>query len=92
MRRPDDQIVHGRRQPIAPIYRVVYIDNMRVDKVASHRNVMLVAGQQGDNKMEVSGFRISTAEQGTAAFDQLLRRRKIKLAHDTWQYQVLLGT
>lgn len=70
----DDQLVVWRTQPISPVYPVVYIDGMHVDKVSSDRNVMLVAGRRADGVMEILGFCISTGEQCRALLSDLHRR------------------
>jgi len=52
-----------RRQPIDPVYRVVYIDGMHVNVIGGDRTVMLVVGQRDDGTLEVLGFCVSTGEQ-----------------------------
>jgi putative transposase len=74
MRWLDDQLAHWRRQPIAPIYSVVYIDGMHVHRVGSDRNVMLVAGRRFDGVLEILGFCVSTGEQCTEVLADLRRR------------------
>lgn len=52
-----------RRQPIEPVYRVVYIDGMHVNVLGGDRNVMLVTGEREGGGLEVLGFCVSTGEQ-----------------------------
>jgi putative transposase len=74
MRWLDKQLALWRTQPIAPIYPVLYVDGMHVDKVGSDRNVMLVAGRRADGVLEVLGFCVSTGEQCTPLLADLRRR------------------
>jgi putative transposase len=74
MRWLDDQLALWRSEPIAPIYPVVYLDGMHVDRVGSDRTVMLVAGRRSDGVMEVLGFGVSTGEQCRTLLSDLRRR------------------
>ena len=74
MRWLDQQLVLWRTQPIPPIYPVVYIDGMHVDRVGADRNVMLVAGRRADGVLDVLGFCVSTGEQCTTLLADLRRR------------------
>jgi len=70
----DTQLVLWRSQAIQPVYPVVYIDGMHVDKVGSDRTVMLVAGMREDKVLEVLGFCVSTGEQCGELLEDLRRR------------------
>jgi len=70
----DTQLVLWRSQAIRPVYPVVYIDGMHVDKVGSDRTVMLVAGMREDQVLEVLGFCVSRGEQCTDLLEDLRRR------------------
>ena len=74
MRWLDDQLVQWRRQPIKPVYPVVYIDGMHVDVRGQDRMVMLVIGQRQDSVTEVLGFCVSTGEQCKALLQDLRAR------------------
>jgi putative transposase len=74
MRWLDEKLAQWRRQPLAPIYAVVYIDGMRVKERGAGRNVMLVAGRRCDGVLEVLGFCVSTGEQCTDLLADLRRR------------------
>jgi len=74
MRWLDKQLAAYRGQPIAPIYRVVYIDGMHVGVLGGDRIVMLVAGQREDGELDVLGFCVSTGEQCTELLQDLRRR------------------
>lgn len=63
MRWLDGQLAGYRRQPVADVYRVVYIDGMHVDVVGGDRMVMLVTGARHDGRKEVLGFCTGTGEQ-----------------------------
>lgn len=74
MRWLDGQLGLWRSQAIRPVYPVVYIDGMHVDKVGSDRMVMLVAGMREDQGLEVLGFCVSRGEQCTDLLEDLRRR------------------
>ena len=74
MRWLDDQRTHWRRQPIQPIYQVVYVDGMHVHVLDQDRLVMLVAGQPQDGPLQVLGFCVSTGEQCRELLKDLRRR------------------
>jgi putative transposase len=74
MRWLDQELTCWRQQPIAPIYPVVYIDGMHVDRIGSDRTVMLVAGRREDGLVEVLGFCVSAGESCTALLAELRRR------------------
>jgi transposase-like protein len=74
MRWLDEQLALWRTQPISPVYTVVYIDGMHVDRVGSDRNVMLVAGRRTDGVMEILGFCVSTGEQCRTLLSDLRQR------------------
>ena len=63
MRWLDEQLALWRGQPIAPVYRVVYIDGMHVDILGGDRMVMLVTGVRDEGRKEVLDFCVSTGEQ-----------------------------
>ena len=63
MRWLDEQLAGYRRQPVADVYRVVYIDGMHVDVVGGDRMVMLVMGLRDDGGKDVLGFCTGTGEQ-----------------------------
>ena len=56
MRWVDDALNAWRKQPIEPIYTVVYIDGMHVNRVGSDRTVMIATGLREDGVLEVLGF------------------------------------
>jgi len=70
----DGELAGWRTQPIAPIYKVVYVDGMHVDVVGGDRTVMLVSGQREDAALEVLGFCVSTGEQSVELLADLRRR------------------
>jgi len=63
MRWLDEELAQYRSQPIANVYRVVYIDGMHVDVCGQDRMVMLVMGPSVSGRTEVLGFCTSTGEQ-----------------------------
>ena len=74
MRWLDGELAAWRNQPIRPIYPVVYIDGMHVDRVGSDRVVMLVAGSREDGLLEVLDFAVSAGESCTELLANLRRR------------------
>jgi len=56
MRWIDDVLNTWRKQPIEPIYTVVYIDGMHVNRVGSDRTVMIATGLREDGVLDVLGF------------------------------------
>jgi len=74
MRWLDDRLALWRKQPISPVYTVVYIDGMHVNMVGGDRNVMLVAGRRHDGVMEILGFCVSTGERCRTLLSDLRRR------------------
>jgi putative transposase len=74
MRWLDDQLALWRTQPIAAVYKVVYIDGMHVDVVGGDRMVMLAAGQGDDGKLDVLGFCVSRGEQCAELLWDMRRR------------------
>ena len=74
MRWLDEQLAAWRQRSIEPIYRVVYIDGMHVDVVGGDRNVMLVAGQRDDGRLDVLDFCVSTGERCRELLADLRRR------------------
>jgi len=74
MRWLDGRLTLWRSQAIRPVYPVVYIDGMHVDKVGSDRTVMLVAGMREDKVLEVLGFCVSSGEQCSELLEDLRRR------------------
>jgi transposase-like protein len=58
-----EQLDGWRKQPIEPVYPVVHIDGMHVNVMGGDRNVMLVAAEREQGKMEVLGFCLSTGER-----------------------------
>ena len=62
MRWTDDALKAWRKQPIEPIYTVVYIDGMHVNRIGSDRTVMLATGIREDGVMEVLGFCVGQGE------------------------------
>jgi len=74
MRWLDDRLATWRSQPIAPVYKVVYVDGMHVDVVGGDRVIVLVVGERDDGRLDVLGFCISTGEQCTELLGDLRRR------------------
>jgi transposase-like protein len=70
----DGQLTQWKRQPIAPIYSVVYIDGMHVNRLGEDRNVLLVAGRRTDGHMEVLGFGLSRGEECRTLLADLRQR------------------
>jgi putative transposase len=70
----DEQLAQWRRQPIAPIYSVVYIDGMHLDRVGEDRNVLLVAGRRADGVMDILGFGLSRGEECRTLLADLRQR------------------
>jgi putative transposase len=77
MRWTDDALKAWRKQPIEPIYTVVYIDGMHVNRVGSDRTVMLATGLRENGVMDVLGFCVSPGEQ-CGEFLADLRRRGLE--------------
>ncbi len=63
MRWMDEQLAAWRNRPIAPVYRVVYIDGMHVDVVGGDRVVMFVSGARFDRGLDVLGFCVGPGER-----------------------------
>ena len=59
----DEQLAAWRTQPIANVYKVVYIDGMHVDVVGGDRMVMLVSGARDDGGLDVLGFSVGLGER-----------------------------
>jgi putative transposase len=70
----DGQLAAWRNQPIAPVYRVVYVDGMQVDVLGGDRIVMLVCGQRQDEQLDLLDFCVSTGEQCRQLLGELRRR------------------
>jgi len=70
----DEQLVQWRRQPIAPIYPVVYIDGMHVNRLGEDRTVLLVTGRRADGQMEVLGLGLSRGEECRTLLADLRQR------------------
>jgi transposase-like protein len=62
MRWTDDALKAWRKQQIEPLYTVVYIDGMHVNRIESDRTVMLATGIREDGVMEVLGFCVGPGE------------------------------
>ena len=73
----DEQLARWRAAPIAPVYRVVFLDGMHVNVRGGDRNVMIVMGLTHDGQKEVLGF---AAHRGESCRDLLwnLRRRGLE--------------
>ncbi len=74
MRWLDDELIAWRSQPIRPIYSVVYLDGMHVDRVGSDRVMLPVAGSREDGLLEVLDFAVSAGESCTDLLAGLRRR------------------
>jgi len=74
MRWIDDVLNTWRRQPIEPIYTVVYIDGMHVNRVGSDRTVMIATGLREDGVLEVLGFCVGPGESCGELLTDLRRR------------------
>ena len=74
MRWLDDQLATWRERPIAPVYKVVYIDGMHVDVVGGDRMVMLVSGARHDGGLDVLGFSVGRGERCVELLSDLRRR------------------
>jgi len=59
----DEQLAAYRNQPVADVYRVVYIDGMHLDVRGQDRMMMLVMGMTDAEDKDVLGFCPSTGEQ-----------------------------
>jgi len=70
----DDALKSWRIQPIEPIYTVVYIDGMHVNRVGADRTVMLVTGMKEDGVLDVLGFCVGSSEQCVELLADLRRR------------------
>jgi putative transposase len=70
----DEQLIQWRQQPIAPIYSVVYIDGMHVNRCGEDRNILLVAGRRADGVMEILGFGLSRGEECRTLLADLRQR------------------
>ena len=69
-----EQLDLWRRQPIEPVYSVVYLDGMHVNARGGDRTVMLAAGQRENGTLEVLGFCLSTGEQCRSLLQNLRDR------------------
>ena len=74
MRWLDDSLQQWRKQPIEPIYPVVYIDGIHFNRVGSDRTVMLVTGMREDGVLDVLGFCVGLGEQCTELLANLRGR------------------
>jgi putative transposase len=74
MRWFDEQLARWRRQPINPVYPVVYIDGMHVDVLGQDKMVMLVIGMRKDGIKEALGFCVSTGERCKSLLEDLRNR------------------
>lgn len=74
MRWLDEELAAWRNRPIAPVYRVVYIDGMHVDIVGGDRMVMLVSGARDDGGLDVLGFSVGPGERCVELLSDLRRR------------------
>ncbi len=74
MRWLDEQLAAWRNRPIAPVYRVVYIDGMHVDVVGGDRVVMLVSGRREDGGLDVLGFCVGPGERCVELLQDMRRR------------------
>ncbi|KKL48759.1 hypothetical protein LCGC14_2322290 [marine sediment metagenome] len=74
MRWLDEQLATWRNRPIAPVYKVVYIDGMHVDVVGGDRMVMLVSGARYDGGLDVLGFSVGRGERCVELLADLRRR------------------
>jgi transposase-like protein len=70
----DKELTSWRSQPIAPVYSVVYVDGMHVNRVGGDRTIMLVVGCREGGCLEVLGFCVSTGESCTDLLTSLRRR------------------
>jgi putative transposase len=77
MRWTDEALKAWRKRPIEPIYTVVYIDGMHLNRVGSDRTVMLATGMREDGVMDVLGFCVGPGEQ-CGEFLADLRRRGLE--------------
>ncbi len=74
MRWLDEQLTAWRDQPIASVYKVVYIDGMHVDVVGGDRMVMLVSGARWDGGLDVLGFSVGRGERCVELLADLRQR------------------
>jgi len=74
MRWLDKRLVAWRNEPIAPVYKVVYIDGMHVDVVGGNRVVMLISGARNDGGLDVLGFSVGLGERCVELLADLRRR------------------
>jgi putative transposase len=74
MRWTDDALNAWRKQPIEPIYTVVYIDGMHVNRIVSDRTVMLATGMREDGVLEVLGFCVGPVESCSELLADLRQR------------------
>ncbi len=74
MRWLDEQLSAWRTQPIANVYKVVYIDGMHVDVVGGDRMVMLVSGARTDGGLDVLGFSVGRGERCVELLSDLRSR------------------
>jgi transposase-like protein len=70
----DRQLADWRKQPIEPIYRVVYLDGMHLDVQGGDVNGMLAMGMTHDGRKEVLGFAVHRGEQCRELLWDLRRR------------------
>ena len=74
MRWMDERLTAWRNRPIAPVYKVVYVDGMHVDVVGADRMVMLVSGTRFDGGTDVLGFSVGVGERCVDLLCDLRRR------------------
>ena len=74
MRWMDERLTAWRNRPIAPVYKVVYVDGMHVDVVGGDRMVMLVSGTRFDGGTDVLGFSVGVGERCVDLLCDLRRR------------------
>lgn len=74
MRWTDDALKAWRKQPIEPVYCVVYVDGMHINRIGSDRTVMLVTGMKEDGVLDVLGFCVGLGEQCSELLADLRRR------------------
>ena len=75
MRWLDEQLATWRSRPIAPDYKVIYVDGLHVDVLGGDRMVMVVAGLRSvDSRLEVLDFCVSIGERCTGLLERLRQR------------------
>lgn len=70
----DNAVKQWRNQSVEPLYPVVYIDGMHVNRIASDRTVMLVMGIKEDGSKDVLGFNVSSGERCIDLLSDLRKR------------------